>query len=118
MAADPLVRHKLAERAIELETLRMFSLEITWKMSKGVIPVYEAARNKVYCDLVMRNIATTGTEIIGAYSQVDVRSKWAKVLGNITRMYMMFPGIAIAGGTDEVQKNIIGQFKMGLPRPY
>ena len=66
----------------------------------------------------MRNIATTGTEIIGAYSQVDVRSKWAKIMGNITRMYMMFPGISIAGGTDEVQKNIIGQFKMGLPRPY
>jgi len=118
MAADPLVRHKLAERAVELETLRMFSLEITWKMGKGIIPVYEAARNKAYCDLVMRNIATTGTEIIGAYSQVDVRSKWAKIMGNITRMYMMFPGISIAGGTDEVQKNIIGQFKMGLPRPY
>jgi alkylation response protein AidB-like acyl-CoA dehydrogenase len=118
LAKNPIIRHKLAERAIELETLRMFSLEITWKMSKGNIPVYEAARNKAYCDLVMRNIATTGTEIIGAYAQVDTRSKWARIMGNVTRMYMMFPGIAIAGGTDEVQKNIIGQFKMGLPRPY
>jgi alkylation response protein AidB-like acyl-CoA dehydrogenase len=43
---------------------------------------------------------------------------WAKIMGNVTRLYMMFPGIAIAGGTDEVQKNIVGQFKLGLPRAY
>jgi alkylation response protein AidB-like acyl-CoA dehydrogenase len=118
LARDPVVRHKLAERALEIETLKMFGYEITWKMSKGTIPIYEAARNKAYCDLVMQRLATTGTEIIGAYSQVAMQSKWAKVMGNVTRLYMMFPGIAIAGGTDEVQKNIVGQFKLGLPRAY
>ena len=118
LSRDPVVRHKLAERALEIETLKMFGYEITWKMSKGTIPIYEAARNKAYCDLVMQHLATTGSEIIGAYSQVDMWSKWAKVLGNVTRLYLMFPGIAIAGGTDEVQKNIIGQFKLGLPRAY
>jgi 3-oxocholest-4-en-26-oyl-CoA dehydrogenase alpha subunit len=118
LAADPVVRHKLAERAIELETLKLFGLEITWKMSKGLIPIYEAARNKAYVDLVMQNLATTGTEIIGAYSQVDMWSKWSRIMGRITRMYTMFPGISIAAGTDEIQKNIVGQFKLGLPRPY
>jgi len=118
LSADPMVRHKLAERTIELETLKMFGYEITWKMSKGLIPIYEAARNKAYCDLVMQRLATTGTEIIGAYSQVDMWSKWGKVMGHIVRLYMMFPGLEIAAGTDEVQKNIIGQFKLGLPRPY
>jgi len=118
LAHDPVVRHKLAERALEIETLRMFGYEITWKMSKGIIPIYEAARNKAYCDFVMQRLATTGTEIVGAYSQVEMGSKWAKIMGNVTRLYLMFPGIAIAGGTDEVQKNIIGQFKLGLPRAY
>jgi 3-oxocholest-4-en-26-oyl-CoA dehydrogenase alpha subunit len=118
MSADPVVRHKLAERTIELETLKMFGYEITWKMSKGTIPVYEAARNKAYCDMIIQRLATTGTEMLGIYSQVDVSSKWAKLLGMITRLYMMFPGLSIAGGTDEVQKNIIGQFKLGLPRAY
>ena len=118
LAKDPVVRHKLAERALEIETLKMFGYEITWKMSKGTMPIYEAARNKAYCDLVMQRLATTGTEIIGAYSQVNMWSKWAKVMGNVTRLYMMFPGISIAGGTDEVQKNIVGQFKLGLPRAY
>jgi alkylation response protein AidB-like acyl-CoA dehydrogenase len=118
LAHDPVIRHKLAERAIEIETLKMFGYEITWKMSKGLIPVYEAARNKAYCDLVMQRLAITGTEIIGAYAQLDMRSKWARILGYITRMYTMFPGISIAAGTDEIQRNVIGQFGLGLPRPY
>jgi len=118
MSEDSIIRHKLAERALELETLKMFAYEITWKISKGIIPVYEAARNKAYCDLVMERLAITGTEILGIYSQVDALSKWARLMGIITRMYMMFPGNSIAAGTDEIQKNIVGQFKLGLPRPY
>ncbi len=118
LADDPIIRQKLAESAIDLETLKMFGYEITWKMSKGIIPIYEAARNKAFCDFVIQRLATTGTEIIGIYSQVDIKSRWAKIMGSITRMYMMFPGLSIAGGTDEVQKNIIGQFKLGLPRAY
>jgi len=118
LAVNPIMRHKLAERAIELETLKMFGYEITWKMSKGLIPVYEAARNKAYCDFIMQRLAITGTEITGAYSQIDINYKWSKLLANFGRLYMMFPGLAIAGGTDEVQKNIVGQFKLGLPRAY
>jgi hypothetical protein len=118
LAADPITRHKLAERAVELDTLRMFGNEITWKMSKGLIPVYEAARNKAYCDFVMQRLATTGTEIIGAYSQLDIHYRWSRLPANFARTYMMFPGLTIAGGTDEVQKNIVGQFKLGLPRAY
>jgi 3-oxocholest-4-en-26-oyl-CoA dehydrogenase alpha subunit len=118
LAADPITRHKLAERAVELDTLRMFGNEITWKMSKGLIPVYEAARNKAYCDFVMQRLATTGTEIIGSYSQLDIHYRWSRLPANFARTYMMFPGLTIAGGTDEVQKNIVGQFKLGLPRAY
>ena len=118
LAVNQIMRHKLAERAIELETLKMFGYEITWKMSKGLIPVYEAARNKAYCDFIMQRLAITGTEITGAYSQIDINYKWSKLLANFGRLYMMFPGLAIAGGTDEVQKNIVGQFKLGLPRAY
>jgi alkylation response protein AidB-like acyl-CoA dehydrogenase len=118
MADDPVVRHKLAERAIELETLKLFGYEITFKMAKGQIPIHEAARNKFYCDYIMQRLSTTGSEIIGAYAQVDAWSKWAKLLGAVTRLYSMFPGLSVAAGTDEVQKNIIGQFKLGLPRPY
>jgi alkylation response protein AidB-like acyl-CoA dehydrogenase len=118
MAADPVVRHKLAERALELETLRLFGLEIMWKMSTGKMPGYEAARNKLFCNIVTDNLAKTGLEILGAYSQVSPESRWARLHGRCQNLYMVNMGWFSAAGTMEIQKNVIGQFKLGLPRAY
>jgi alkylation response protein AidB-like acyl-CoA dehydrogenase len=118
LSQNPVIRHKLAERAIELETLKMLSYEIAWKMSQGVVPIYEASRNKSYGDDLQQRMANTGTEILGAYSQIDQNSKFAKLRGTIQHLYLLFPGITIAAGTDEIEKNIIGQFKLGLPKSY
>ncbi len=118
MSADPVVRHKLAERALELETLRLFGLEIMWKMSTGKMPGYEAARNKLICNIVTDNMAKTGLDILGAYSQVSSDSKWARLHGRCQNLYMVNMGWFSAAGTMEIQKNVIGQFKLGLPRAY
>ena len=118
LCKDPVIRHKLAERAVELETLRMFGLEIMWKMAKGMLPGYESARNKIYSNIVAENIAVTGLEIIGAHSQVSPDSRWAKLKGRLQLLYTINPGWASAAGTEQIQKNVIGQFKLGLPRAY
>jgi alkylation response protein AidB-like acyl-CoA dehydrogenase len=118
LSQDPQTRRELAERAVDLETLKMFCYEITWKMSQGAIPVYESSRNKAYGDYVVERMAATGTRILGAYSQADQDSAYAKVRGMVQRLYLIFPGLAIAAGTDEIEKNIIGQFRLGLPKSY
>jgi alkylation response protein AidB-like acyl-CoA dehydrogenase len=118
LSQNPLVRQRLADRAVEVETLKMMAYQTTWKMSQGAIPVYESGRDKVYGDQVLERIAITGTQILGAYSQVDPNSKWAKIKGSIERLYSFFPGLKIAAGTDEIAKSIVGQFGLGLPRSY
>ena len=118
---NPIIRHKLAERLVEIESLRMIAYETAWKISKGVLPVYEPSRDKVYYDQVAERLAITGTEILGAYSQVDPMhkdSKWTKLRGCIESLYWLFPGLSIAAGTDEIEKNIIGRFGLGLPKSY
>jgi hypothetical protein len=52
------------------------------------------------------------------YSQIDPDSKWAKLNGTIQGAYLGFPGQAIAAGTAEIEKSIIGQFRLGLPKSY
>jgi hypothetical protein len=118
LSQNPLIRQKLADRAIEVESLKMFTYQTIWRMSQGAIPTYEASRDKAFNDEIMERIAITGMEILGAYSQVDPNSNWARIKGSIQVLYLLFPGTSIAAGTDEIEKNIIGQFGLGLPKSY
>jgi len=115
------IRRKLADMAIEIEMQRMLVNQTTWKMDKGEMLTYEPSRDKVFNDKVQERLAIIGTEILGAYSQVDPLhrdSRWTKINGCVEGLYWLFPGISIAAGTDEIERNIIGQFGLGLPKSY
>jgi alkylation response protein AidB-like acyl-CoA dehydrogenase len=118
LAKDPIIRHKLAEVAMGLETLRLFAYQITWVIGRGTIPTYESSRNKLLADEVVKMMAIAGAEILGAFSQVARDSTWARLDGAIQGMYLVFPGFAIGGGTAEIEKSIVAQFKLGLPKSY
>ena len=118
LSQNPVVRAKLADLAIDLEVLKMFAFQLAWRISQGQIPTYESSRNKIMGDDLMKRGAITGAEILGIYSQVDPDSGWAKLNGAIQGAYLGFPGQAIAAGTAEIEKSIIAQFRLGLPKSY
>ncbi len=118
LSQNPVIRRKLADMAIELEILKLFALQLTWRLSQGEIPIYESSRNKVMSDDVAARLAIAAAEILGAFSQVDPDSEWARLAGVVQGSYLGFPGQAIAAGTTEVEKSIIGQFRLGLPKSY
>ena len=43
-------------------------------------------------------------------------SPWSKLRGRFSKSYIATVGTAIAGGTSEIQRNIIAQRGLGLPR--
>lgn len=118
LAQDPTIRHKLADMVVDLETIKLFAYHLTWKISQGIIPAYESSRNKISADDILKRVAFSSADILGAYSQVDPNSKWAKLNGIIQGIYLGFPGYQIAAGTDAVEKSIIAQFKLGMPKSY
>jgi alkylation response protein AidB-like acyl-CoA dehydrogenase len=118
LSQNPVIRAKLADLAIDLEVLKMFAFQLSWRISQGQIPVYESSRNKVMGDELMKRGAIMGAEILGVYSQVDPDSEWAEISGAIQGAYLGFPGQSIAAGTAEIEKNIIAQFRLGLPKSY
>ena len=67
----PDIRMKLADLAIDIRSERIMSLESAWKTSKGETVVYEPSRDKAYNDEILEKIGQVGTEILGAYSQID-----------------------------------------------
>jgi alkylation response protein AidB-like acyl-CoA dehydrogenase len=118
LSTNPVVRARLADLAVNLEVLKMFAFQLAWRISQGQIPVYESSRNKIMADDLMKQGAITGAEILGIYSQVDPDSEWAEFGGAIQGAYLGFPGQAIAAGTAEIEKSIIAQFRLGLPKSY
>lgn len=112
------VRHMLADAVVEAEMLKLFNYQVTWELTQGLIPIYGSSRNKAFGDQLLERIGIIGMKLMGTYCQVDPYSKWTKLHGIIQRVYLLSPGISIAAGTDEIEKNVIGQFKLGLPKSY
>lgn len=118
LSQNPGVRHMLADAAVEAEMLKLFNYQVTWELTQGLIPIYGSSRNKAFGDQLLERIGIIGMRLMGTYCQVDPYSKWTKLHGIIQRVYLLSPGISIAAGTDEIEKNVIGQFKLGLPKSY
>jgi alkylation response protein AidB-like acyl-CoA dehydrogenase len=115
------IRQRLAAAAADIETQRLLAWETIWKMTQGKMPTYEPSRDKVFNDGLMDRLSTIGMELLGPFAQLDSSlpaSKWFNSLGGVRTMYWNFPGMNIAAGTSFTQKNIIGQFGLGLPRSY
>ena len=118
LSRNPLVRGRLAEIAVELKVLKMFAYQITSVVSQGSIPTYESSRNKCFADDLLEKIVMYGTQILGAYSQLSPPVKSSSIDSLFSRWHLLLPGIKILAGTDEIERNIIAQFKLGLPKSY
>ena len=115
------IRQKLADIAVDIQALKLMVLESEWKADRGDVVVAEPSRDKAYNDGVWERLAQIGTEILGAYAEVDpiaLKTKWTKAKGMAESLYWGSPGMSIAAGTTDTMRNIIAQFGLGLPKPY
>ncbi|MCH7785881.1 MAG: acyl-CoA dehydrogenase family protein [Chloroflexi bacterium] len=116
LADDPIIRNKLAERAVEAEISRWLSYRVAWMQSQGMAPNAEASMSKLFGTELTQRVAQTGMEILGLAGQLSKDSAWAPLEGNIQRMYLTSVSSTIAAGTSEIQRNIIATRGLGLPR--
>jgi len=108
------VKTELAERYIEVNLARMMSYRVVTMQAKGMIPNHEASMSKLFSSELTQRIARTGMKVLGLYGQL-----WgdeAPMKGRYESSYMTSLASTIAGGTSEIQRNIIAQRGLGLPR--
>ena len=116
LAKDPFIRYQLAELAIEIEAIRMVGYRIIWKQTKGEIPGVEAPVVKTLASETIQKMAKVATQMMGLYGQLSLGSKQAFLNGRAADMYLSANNIIVAMGTNEIQRNIIAQRGLGLPR--
>ena len=114
--ASTLVRHELADRAVETQVAILFSYRVATMQAKGLIPNQEASVTKLFGSELAQRIGRTAMSLAGLYGQLGPDSPYAPLLGRIERMYRIQVGSTLAGGTSEIQRSIIAQRGLGLPR--
>jgi alkylation response protein AidB-like acyl-CoA dehydrogenase len=111
-----LVRHAIADLWIDVDIATLLSYRVVSMQSRGLVPNYEASIIKVFNSEYAQKQARIGLGIMGLYGGIWGDSPWAKLQGRSARSYVASVGSAIAGGTSEIQRNIIAQRGLGLPR--
>ena len=116
LSYHPSIRHRLAELAIEFQIGRTLSYVVAWKQGQGLDFNREASTNKLFGTEVSQRIGRMAIEVLGLYGQLAPGSKWVPLGGDVERAYLHCVSLTIAGGTSEIQRNIIATRGLGLPR--
>jgi alkylation response protein AidB-like acyl-CoA dehydrogenase len=110
------VRWRLGEAAVEAELGRLLSYRVVTLQARGQVPNYESSIAKLFNTDMQLRMARSGLEIMGLYGQLDHKDEMAPLQGRFERQYLWQTGLAVGGGTTEIQKNIIAMRGLGLPR--
>jgi alkylation response protein AidB-like acyl-CoA dehydrogenase len=84
--------------------------------ARNMIPNKESSIAKLFSSELDQRIAATQMKLLGHYGQLTRGSPLAVENGRIPVTYLYATASTIGGGTSEVQRNIIAQRGLGLPR--
>ena len=115
LAKNPLVRHRLANMAVEFEAVRMLVYKLAWLETTGQVPPADAAAAKASWSELHQRLAATGIQILGPYAQVN-SGRWVKVHGWLLTFYLAEMCARFGGGCNEIQRDVIAMLGLGLPR--
>ena len=115
-ASQEWVRDLLAEMYVEVEVARLFAYKVAWMQSQGLVPNKEASISKVFGTETYQRVAETGLRILGLFGQLTQEDKRAPLEGRVQDAWRHSFSGKIAGGTSEIQRNIIATRGLGLPR--
>ncbi len=108
------IRNEWAERYVEVNIARHLAYRIISMQAAGKIPNSEASIAKLYSSELGQRVARSAVKMLGMWG--GIRDEKAPFRGLAATAYMETVPSTIAGGTSEIQRNIIATRGLGLPR--
>ena len=102
---DPLARQQLAESYVEIRLMQLHNWRSLSRIAKGEPIGPEGSLLKLYWSEASKRMHDVAMSVLGP----DVPERWR-------RSWLYYRGASIWAGTNEIQRNIIGERVLGLPR--
>jgi alkylation response protein AidB-like acyl-CoA dehydrogenase len=113
VSGDPLIRQDIANTWINVQVARYNNERALAKIRSGQLPGPELSIAKLSLTQNLRRTAELAAHILGPRMMADSGEwgtfAWSKFLLGV-------PGMRVAGGTDEIMRNILGERVLGLPK--
>ena len=113
-ATDPMLRRQIADAYIRFELLRYLGLRVQTAISQGRAPGQESSVLKL---AFSRHTAATGDLVIALQGAAGMLIDDDAIDDGFWQQHFLGQwSVRIGGGTDQIQRNIIGERALGLPR--
>ncbi len=112
---DPVIRDRIGALAADIEVARLFQMRNSRLVEQGKVPLHEAAMGKVFSSELQERLGQAALDILGTGGLLSEDAEGAPVgeMEYVLRHAIM--GM-IGGGTNEIQRNVIAQRGLDLPR--
>jgi alkylation response protein AidB-like acyl-CoA dehydrogenase len=108
-ATDPVVRQRLARVLTDVEVARLTATRAGERRRAGHPPGPEGSGGKLRLSATTKALAGLAVDVQGPAGVTGAGDpEWDAV-------FLTAPSISIRGGTDEIQRNIVGERVLGLP---
>jgi alkylation response protein AidB-like acyl-CoA dehydrogenase len=112
----PHVRRKLADVRISLEVGSLMSSRVASMTSKDLDTSWQGSMVKILGSELQVTLAREAVSILGPYGLLLPGQSLAPFDGEFAEAYEFSPVMPIGGGTNEIQRDIVAQRGLGLPR--
>ncbi|MEO5974872.1 MAG: acyl-CoA dehydrogenase family protein [Ilumatobacteraceae bacterium] len=114
--ADPVMRQRLAKVYTEHVLLELIRERTLAARVRGDQPGPEASVRKILADEHGQHVVGLARDLTGAAAMIADQSGGSLSSPSWYYAFLFAPALTIGGGTGEVQRNIIGERALGLPR--
>ena len=113
---DPVMNNRVAQLRADYEVARLHHYRVTWMQSRDMVPNTESAMSKMVSFELLQRVSEFGMELTGQYSQLTEESARVPMYGRIPSCYLRSFGHSLEQGTSEIDRDVIAQRGLGLPR--
>ncbi|MFK8050482.1 MAG: acyl-CoA dehydrogenase family protein [Halioglobus sp.] len=113
-AQDPAIRQRIADAHVGLRIMRFNSMRMLSGGGEDGTLQKEAMIYKLYWATWHRNLGKLAMDVLGAESEILEDGPYQ--LSRLQSMYLFTRSDTIYGGTNQIQRNIIAERALGMPR--